>query len=160
MEFLSRFRKKEEPQPDSPEVGLEKWNQLKAKIESLQKLDYKLTLKTTVLMPDGTEYTYPPGLELVVKPAYTSEASSPGEKPLHYPKQINIFVPQVVRNQAGILEEQRILLYHAEPESQQFFDYTDVSLRPSGKTVKDTNTDGFIYISGLIQHFSSGEKSN
>ncbi|MBA3678689.1 hypothetical protein H0W80_00595 [Candidatus Saccharibacteria bacterium] len=155
MEFLSRFKKKTaEPEPDSLEVSQKKWQESETLLTNLEKLQYKITLKTTARLENGDEIEYLPGIELVIVPP---RDSGPEGSQVHYSTQAQIFVASVERNQEGLLAPAKRLLYHFEPGSQQLFDYTDPE-SPKGKIISDTASDSFKYVSKLIALSRQGER--
>jgi len=155
MEFLSRFKKKAlEPVPDLPEVGLKKWQDSEVLLTGLEKTGYKLTSHTIVKLDSGEEIEYPPGTQLVINPP---RDSGPEDSRVHYPIEAKVFCAAVERNEEGLLAPTRKLLYHFAPGSQQLFDYTDPEVS-RGKTIADTSSESFRYVSELIKSRYQGEQ--
>lgn len=158
MEILSRFRKKKASAEESEPVGetLKNWQTLAREVDQLNKLEYVLELKTTIKLDDGGEVVFLPGTKLEIIPEHDDKPNGVGEKPLHWPTQVRIFQPEFTRDINGKTVHGRKLLYYAEPDSQQIYDYTDPE-HPKGKIITDTNNSAYRSVYSLVHSRLIGE---
>ncbi len=158
MEILSRFRKKKAPEEASEPVGeaLKNWRTLSEEVAQLNKLEYTLDLKTTIRLDDGSEIVFLPGTKLQIVPEHDDEPKSIGEKPLHWSTQVRISRPEPTRDINGKAVESSQLLYYAEPDSQQIYDYTDPE-HPKGKIITNTDNSAYRSVYSLVHFCLVGE---
>ncbi len=158
MEILSRFRKKKTSPENIEPVAetLKNWQVLAAEVASLQKTEYVQKLKTTIKLQNGEEIVFPSGTMLEIVPEHDDQPKSISEKPLHWPTQVKIFIPETQQDTRGKLIESKKLMYYAEPGSQLIYDYTDPEY-PKGKTITDTHNTSYKSVYALVHSCLTGE---
>jgi len=155
MEIFSRLRKKEslpEGSPDSAEVSLKKWQDMEERIKNFSATELQTNMAVVHKLNDGSEMTIPAGLIIVITHEHDTQPGAPGEKPLYWPTQAQVFTETAEENIHHVLEHKRKLLYHIEPKSQVIYDYTDPQF-PDGKTVKETAGNTFVTARNIIDSF-------